>query len=262
MNIKNFEKNILYEDNHIIVILKEPNIPVQEDITQDQDLLNIVKEYIKIKYNKPGEIYLGLLHRLDRVVGGIIIFAKTSKAASKFSELIRNKAITRKYLAVVKGNIFNLKENLNENNELKKDENEYIYLEDFLYKDSKTNKSFVIKDKKEESKNVKKAILKYKPISYNHKNKLSLIEVELITGRHHQIRVQFSSRKYPLLGDSKYGGKQQKNILLFSYNIGFNYPINNDIYNKHLEFKTKPIYELTPEFQIFSEEIKRLIDEK
>ena len=100
---------IIYEDNHIIVVEKRPNIPSQSDKTEDKDMLNIIKEYLKEKYNKPGNVYLGLVHRLDRPVGGIMVFAKTSKAASRLSEQVRNKEFKKQYLAVVDGKIENKK---------------------------------------------------------------------------------------------------------------------------------------------------------
>ena len=94
--------NVLYEDNHIIVVVKEPGIPSQEDKTKDEDMLTIIKKYLKDKYNKPGNVYLGLVHRLDRNVGGVMVFAKTSKAASRLSEQVRNKQVKKNYIAVVK----------------------------------------------------------------------------------------------------------------------------------------------------------------
>ena len=103
---------ILYEDNHIIVVQKNPNIPSQSDKTEDVDMLSLVKQYLKQKYNKPGNVYLGLIHRLDRPVGGVMIFAKTSKAASRLSEQVRNKEFKKKYLAVVDGKIENQKRNI------------------------------------------------------------------------------------------------------------------------------------------------------
>lgn len=102
---------IIYEDNHIIVVEKTPNIPSQSDKTEDKDMLNIVKEYLKEKYNKPGNVYLGLVHRLDRPVGGVMVFAKTSKAASRLSQQVRNKEFKKQYLAVVDGKIENKKRN-------------------------------------------------------------------------------------------------------------------------------------------------------
>ena len=196
--------NILYEDNHLLVVEKPINVPVQKDSSNDLDLLTILKDYLKKKYNKPGNVYLGLVHRLDRPVGGVMVFAKTSKAASRLSEQIRNGIFKKKYLAIVCGKV--------------KDENT---LEDYLLKDSKTN--MVKLDK-----NGKKSILNYKRLDY--KDGLSLVEIELITGRSHQIRVQFSSRKYPLYGDQRYNkdAKVGEQIALFSNFITFKHPITKE----------------------------------
>ena len=145
---------VLYEDNHIIVVEKEPNIPSQADKTGDEDMLSLVKKYVKEKYNKPGEVYIGLVHRLDRPVGGIMVFARTSKAASRLSEQIRNKTFKKRYLAVVDGKFENLKGSL----------------EDYLYKDERNNISKVVnKDKK----NSKFAKLDYEVLNYDDKRDLS-----------------------------------------------------------------------------------------
>ena len=127
--------NILYEDNHIIVVVKEPGIPSQADKTRDDDMLTIIKAYLKEKYNKPGNVYLGLVHRLDRSVGGVMVFAKTSKAASRLSEQVRNKQVKKNYIAVVKEKMENLSG----------------IMQDYLVKDERQNKSFVT------NKNIKNA---------------------------------------------------------------------------------------------------------
>ena len=153
---------VLYEDNHIIVVEKKPNIPSQADKTGDIDMLSLVKQYVKEKYNKPGEVYIGLVHRLDRPVGGIMVFARTSKAASRLSEQIRNKTFKKKYLAVVDG----------------KFENKRGSLEDYLYKDERNNISKVVnKDKK----NAKLAKLDYEVLNYDGKRDLSLVKIDLHT---------------------------------------------------------------------------------
>ena len=201
--------NVIYEDNHLLVVEKPINIPVQKDISNDLDLLTMLKDYLKDKYNKPGNVYLGLVHRLDRPVGGIMVFAKTSKAASRLSEQIRKGIFKKKYLAIVCGNT-----------------EEKDILEDYLLKNSKTN--MVKVDKKG-----KKSILEYTKIDY--KENLSLIEINLITGRSHQIRVQFSSRGYPLYGDQRYNknAKIGEQIALFSNYITFEHPTLKQI----MEFK-------------------------
>ena len=154
--------NVIYEDNHIIVVEKEPNIPSQADKTGDIDMLTLVKQYVKEKYNKPGEVYIGLVHRLDRPVGGIMVFARTSKAASRLSEQIRNKTFKKKYLAVVDG----------------KFENKKGSLEDYLYKDERNNISKVVS---KEKKNSKLAKLDYEVLNYDDKRNLSLVKINLHT---------------------------------------------------------------------------------
>ena len=196
--------NILYEDNHVIVVVKEPNILSQGDATGDIDLLTMVKEYIKEKYNKPGNVYLGLVHRLDRPVGGVMVFAKSSKAASRLSEDIKNhKNFTKKYLLVCEGTF-------------KDKEGEFT---DKLEK--LDNGNTVVSPKG------KISTLKYKVL--DEKDNLSLVEVELITGRHHQIRVQFSSRNHPLYGDARYGNYTGDNICLYAYKLSFMHPTLKEI---------------------------------
>lgn len=153
---------ILYEDNHVIVVEKEPNIPSQADKTKDVDMLMLVKQYIKEKYNKPGEAYIGLVHRLDRPVGGIMVFARTSKAASRLSEQIRNKDFDKKYLAIVDGKFENIQGSL----------------ENYLYKDERNNISKVVN---KEKKNAKIAKLDYEVLNYDDKRNLSLIKINLYT---------------------------------------------------------------------------------
>lgn len=153
---------VLYEDNHIIVIEKEPNIPSQADKTGDIDLLTMVKLYIKEKYKKPGDVYIGLVHRLDRPVGGIMVFARTSKAASRLSEQIRNKEFKKKYLAVVDGRFKEPKGTL----------------ENYLYKDERNNRSKVVT---KEKKNAKLAKLDYQVLNYDDKRDLSLVKINLHT---------------------------------------------------------------------------------
>lgn len=197
--------SILYEDNHIIVVEKKVNIPVQEDESKDIDLLTMIKQYIKDKYNKPGNVYLGLVHRLDRPVGGIMVFAKTSKAASRLSEQVRTHKINKKYYAVVEGKI--KKEGI---------------LKDKLLKDTKNN--IVRVDYRG-----KDAELSYKLIDT--KDNLNLVDIDLKTGRSHQIRVQFASRNNPLYGDQKYNknAKVGKQIALYSYQLSFYHPISKEL---------------------------------
>jgi len=196
--------NVLYEDNHIIVVEKKINIPICEDDSHDLDMLSMVKEYLKEKYNKPGNVYLGLVHRLDRPVGGVVVFAKTSKAASRLSEQVREKHLQKKYYAVIIGNI----------------EKKGI-LKDCLLKDTKTNTVKVDSKGKE-------AVLEYEIIAQ--KDGMSLVDINLITGRSHQIRVQFSSRNCPLYGDNKYNknAKAGEQIALFAYQLTLIHPVTKE----------------------------------
>lgn len=209
---------VIFEDNHIIVVEKTPNIPSQSDKTGDVDMLTIVKHYIKEKYNKPGNVYLGLVHRLDRPVGGIMIFAKTSKAAGRLSEQVREKVFKKRYLAVVDGKIDNPKG----------------AVENYLYKDERNNMSKVVnKDKK----NAKLAKLDYEVITYNEVKNLSLVKVNLHTGRHHQIRVQLSHFGHSIFGDQKYGTRGQgKQIALWAYELTIKHPITKE----EIRFKDLP----------------------
>lgn len=215
---------ILYEDNHIIVVVKKPGIPTQEDKTGDKDMLTIVKEYIKVKYNKPGNVYLGLVHRLDRMVGGVMVFAKTSKAASRISEYIRQKNVKKRYLAVVNGTL--------------PVSDQKVELRNYLVKNERLNMSRVVDST---TKGSKESILEYKVLknfTYNGKD-YSLVDIDLHTGRHHQIRLQFAHIGHPLYGDIKYGQKVNKvgqNLALFSYYLSFFHPTKDE----YLEFEFKP----------------------
>ncbi len=201
---------VIYEDNHIIVVRKEPNIPSQADKTNDIDMLTVVKQYLKEKYNKPGNVYLGLVHRLDRPVGGVMIFAKTSKAASRLSEQVRSKVFKKKYLAVVDGKI----------------EKEAGTLEDYLYKDERNNISKVVNQNK---KNAKLAKLDYEVLKYNEVKDLSLVKINLHTGRHHQIRVQLSNFGHSIFGDQKYGTRGRgKQIALWAYSLTIVHPVSKE----------------------------------
>ena len=211
---------ILYEDNHLLVVDKPVNIPVQADSSADEDMLTLLKQYLKEKYNKPGNVYLGLVHRLDRPVGGVMVFARTDKAASRLSDSLRKNQFEKSYLAIVEG---------------KGQDN--AHLVDKLLKDPATNTVTVNEKGKE-------AILDYQLIDYQ--NGLSLLEVNLKTGRSHQIRVQLSSRDLPIWGDQRYNGnaKAGQQIALYSHKLSFPHPISKEI----LTFESKPH---TKPFDIF-----------
>lgn len=210
--------NVIYEDNHVIVVEKMVNIPSQGDKTGDMDMLTIIKQYIKEKYNKPGNVYLGLIHRLDRPVGGVMVFAKTSKAAGRLSEQVRNKQFEKSYLVIVNGKV---------------EPSTGIY-QDYLVKNEKSNMSKVCS---KELKNAKFAELDYEVLKYNDEINLSLVKVNLHTGRHHQIRVQFSSRNHSIYGDQKYGGRGHgKQICLWAYKLKILHPITGE----KMEFECLP----------------------
>lgn len=209
---------IIYEDNHIIVVEKIPNIPSQGDKTGDIDMLEIIKKYIKEKYNKSGNVYLGLVHRLDRPVGGVMVFAKTSKAASRLSEEVRSRQLKKEYLVVVDGKFEKNKDTL----------------EDYLLKNQQKNISRVVR---EGTKNSKLAKLDYETLKYNSEIDLSVLKVLLHTGRHHQIRVQLSSRGHSIYGDQKYGVRGRgKQIALWAYKLTIIHPITK----KEMTFTSIP----------------------
>ncbi len=210
--------DILYEDNHIIVCVKPRGILSQEDISGKEDMLTILKDYIKEKYNKPGNVYLGLVHRLDINTKGIMVFARTSKAASRLSEAIKEHTFVKKYIATVEGEISNT---------------EYITLTNYLKKDENQKKSFIAKDGS-------LAELRYKSLKvYKIEGTVvSDVEIELKTGRFHQIRCQFAGIGHPLYGDTKYGSKIKKDdffIPLTAYHLEFPHPTTKEI----LKFEIK-----------------------
>lgn len=201
---------ILFEDNHIVVVNKRAGDITQGDKTGDKPLSEVVKEYIKDKYNKPGNVFLGVVHRLDRPTSGIIIFARTSKSLERLNKMLRDKNIHKTYWAVVKSH----------------PEKKADSLINFLKKDPKKNKSFVYK---KEISGSKKAILHYKTIKKL--DNYSLLEIDLETGRHHQIRTQLSEIGHPIKGDLKYGFPRSNkggSIHLHARKIQFTHPVNKE----------------------------------
>ena len=203
-DIKNWKEiHIVYEDNHIIAAVKLPGILSQADETADPDMLCLIKQYIKAKYQKPGEVYLGLVHRLDRPVGGIMVFARTSKAAGRLSEQIRSRQFYKTYHTVIHG----------------KPEVMQGRLEHLVVKNSKSNMVQVLpcpyNNDTEESEDrlyeKNRAVLEYQILQYREEENISLAAVNLITGRPHQIRAQFAFIGHPIIGDRKYGVK--RNVL-------------------------------------------------
>ncbi len=202
--------DVLYEDNHLIIINKRVGDLVQGDKTRDKPLNEIVKEYIKDKYQKPGNVFLGVVHRLDRPTSGIVIFAKTSKALERLNKMLRDKEIKKTYLAVV------------QNKEIPKKDT----LIHYLRKNPKNNKAIVFSRPTE---NTKKAILHYQTIT--ELDNYNVLEVDLETGRHHQIRAQLAAIKAPIKGDLKYGfnrSNKDGGIHLHAYKIEFLHPVKKE----------------------------------
>jgi 23S rRNA pseudouridine1911/1915/1917 synthase len=216
-NISELKNHLIYEDNHLLVFNKQPGLLVQGDKTGDLSLLDILKNYLKITKKKEGNVYLGLVHRLDRTSSGVMVFAKTSKALSRLNKQFKSREVLKTYWAVVEGkNIPNKEELVN-----------------WVKKNQKKNKSFVFNKKIE---GCKKAILAYKLIKTL--NNYSFIQVELKSGRHHQIRCQIAYRGYPIKGDIKYGSKRSnKNscIYLHSRDLVIYHPVTQ----KKLKFTAR-----------------------
>ena len=202
-----FEIGILYEDNHLLDVEKPANLPVQADSSGDDDLLSILKRYIGNKYQKPGNVYMGLVHRLDRPVGGVMVFARTSKAAARLSAAFASHEQERRYWAVVQGRMDNVR-----------------ILEDYLVKNGATGMVRVVSP---DTPGAKCAKLKTVPLAF--RNHLTLTEVELYTGRAHQIRVQHAHAGFPLWGDARYGGgKAGQQIALWAVALAFDHPTRGE----------------------------------
>jgi 23S rRNA pseudouridine1911/1915/1917 synthase len=211
MNTTTNNIKILYEDNHLLVVEKPVNIVSQQDETGDPDMLTLLKNDIKIRYNKPGEVFLGLVHRLDRPVGGAMVFARTSKAASRLSEQIRTHEFKKAYLAIVHGRPIKQSDQL----------------EHYLWKDERTNTVHVVSPKAE---GAKEARLDY--CVMGNTDDFSLLRINLHTGRPHQIRVQLSTIGHPLYGDQKYGAdvnKPGQQIALWSTEIILTHPTQKEV---------------------------------
>ncbi len=199
---------ILYEDNHLLVVEKPVNIPVQADISGDEDLLSLLKRYLRERYNKPGEAYLGMVHRLDRPVGGVMAFAKTSKAAARLTAQFRSHEAKKRYCAIVTG-----------------DPKPNAALTDWLYKDEKTFSSCVVPAGTD---GAKEARLSYALLARSEKD--ALLDIELYTGRSHQIRVQLSHAGLPIVGDQRYkeNAKPGTQIRLWAYALTLTHPTQKE----------------------------------
>lgn len=201
---------ILYEDNHVLVAIKPQNMPSQADVSGDPDFLTLLKKYVKDKYNKPGDVYLGLVHRLDRPTGGVMVFARTSKAASRLSRQIKEHQVKKEYAAVVSAELPPSAD-----------------LEDYIKKDGRTNISAVAAPGEE---GAKLALLHYDVVQ--RAGLYSLLHISLQTGRSHQIRVQLANIGAPLAGDVKYGGQKCEKLCLWAYKLAFTHPVTKE----YLEF--------------------------
>ena len=221
---------ILHEDNHIIVVLKPQNVPSCEDESKDKDMLTIIKEYIKVKYDKQGNVYLGLVHRLDRPTGGIMVFAKSSKAAARLSEQIKNGDFDKRYFAVLVGT----------------PKEEKATLTHYMKKNTVNNMVYVCPPTVS---GAKFAELEYSVLEQQ--NGLSLADVRLHTGRSHQIRVQMNAIGTPLYGDMRYGGEKAKkgHLALWAYYLSFTHPVSKE----RMVFRVQPPKDVTP-WQIFDTE--------
>lgn len=200
---------ILYEDNSIIVVQKPQNVPTQADESGDKDMLTMVKEYVKEKYNKPGNVFIGLVHRLDRPTGGVMVFARNTKSASRLSEQIKNGDFEKTYFCVTKG----------------VPAQKQSKIVSYLKKDEKNN---IVKIVPMLESGAKKAELEYEVLEKH--GDFALLKIKLMTGRGHQIRVQLSNIKCPIFGDQKYGGEsmEKANLHLFAVELKFNHPISGE----------------------------------
>lgn len=230
---------IIYEDNHLLLVNKPAGLLSQADISGRADLVSLAKAYLIKEYNKPGGAWLGLVHRLDQPVAGLIILAKTSKAAGRLSSQIREDRIDKYYLAVCHGLV----------------EPSSACWEDQISRRKKAGK-FFLQDQPKSTKDFQACSLSYRRLSYQPKEKLSLLEIKLLTGRRHQIRVQTSARGWPLVGDRLYGrttalDKASPGPALFAYKLAFDHPISGD----RMTFMIKPKQVI---FDYFSRELVAL----
>lgn len=215
--------DVIYEDNQIVVVIKPQNIPSQSDISKDEDMLTLVKSYVKEKYAKPGEAYIGLVHRLDRPTGGVMVFARTSKSASRLSAQIADGSFSKTYLAVVCGT----------------PRDKSATLVNYLKKDPADNMVRLVPMSES---GAKRAELKFEVLES--KDGLSLLKIKILTGRSHQIRVQLANIGCPLYGDGKYGAKKglSKNLALWAYSLEFKHPTKEE----DLLFKIYPPEDAEP----------------
>lgn len=219
---------VLFEDNHLIIVNKRAGDIVQGDKTGDQPLSEIVKEYIAYKYDKPGEVFLGVVHRLDRPTSGIVVFARTSKALERMNKKLRERNIEKTYWALVQGHPTSGKETLRHH----------------LKKNPKNNKSTAFKESGE---GTKRAVLHFETLLQF--DQYSLLEIQLETGRHHQIRSQLSAHGYPIKGDLKYGSRRSNkdgSIHLHARKIAFEHPVRKTPLEVVAPPPSDPLWDLCP----------------
>jgi 23S rRNA pseudouridine1911/1915/1917 synthase len=212
---------VIYEDNHIIIVNKQSGEIVQGDKTGDRPLSDIVKDYIKVKYQKPGEVFLGVVHRLDRPVSGLVVFARTSKALTRLNKMFAESEVHKTYWAIVRSEELRVK-----SEEFAAAIQWWQTLTHWLVRNEKQNKSYAYDHEKP---NAKKAILKYRAIA--HSDNYTLLEVNLMTGRHHQIRCQLAEMGCPIKGDLKYGAPRSNpdgSISLMSRRVDFIHPVSKE----------------------------------
>ena len=212
---------VVYEDNHIIIVYKESGEIVQGDKTADRPLSDLVKAYIKEKYQKPGEVFLGVVHRLDRPVSGLVVFARTSKALTRLNKMFRDGDVHKTYWAIVG------REKGTAKSEQSFDDGEWHTLENWLVRNEQQNKSYAYDHEVPGS---KKALLQYRQLAEG--DHYRLLEVNLMTGRHHQIRCQLSAIGCPIKGDLKYGARRSNpdgSISLLSHHVSFVHPVSKSL---------------------------------
>ena len=220
------ELDIVYEDNHLIIVNKKSGELVQGDITGDKSLIDILKDYIKTKYDKKGNVFLGLVHRLDRPVSGLVIFAKTSKALSRMSEMFRNGEVEKRYWAIV----------------TKKPPYKKSSIESYLYRNQKQNKTYVVDARRKDAKLSRLTYTLLASIERYH-----LLEIELHTGRHHQIRCQLASIASPIKGDLKYGASRSNkdgSISLISKKLKFIHPVSKKLISLEAQLPKTDLWHL------------------
>ncbi|MBD5355419.1 MAG: RluA family pseudouridine synthase [Bacteroides sp.] len=201
---------IVYEDNHVIVANKKPGEIVQGDKTGDKPMSDMIKQYLKEKYQKPGNVFCGVVHRIDRPVGGLVVFAKTSKALTRLNDMLRKGELHKTYWALVEGHL----------------DNDEATLTNYLISDGRTNKTSVVRKHVPDA---KESILQYKTVAKG--DNYTLLEINLITGRKHQIRAQLANIGHPIKGDLKYGARRSNpggGISLLARSISFIHPVSKE----------------------------------